>query len=265
MKHRFHVHPKRVTHVPGPICHLCTRSEPGPAVALSDSGDSLRAVSAWGHAGKWRAGRYRPRGRRDGGMRRTAPRSHRYGRRSRGRTSREPCCHRRASRRRRPRGHFSSPPKGPTTARGTEHPARHQTPGASARPRALRGAGVPTCDPCRPPSLEDARRGRSARSGQPRHPFTEPSIAVRSSSKGKVSTGLTFGHADGSPYGTPVSPARADTSAQAFQTLRGLGFREGDVRRALREAAQGIGALASIEALVRHCLLGLTEGRARRA
>jgi hypothetical protein len=115
--------------------------------------------------------------------------------------------------------------------------------------------------------------------------------------EGRVSSGLTFRHADGSPYGAALSPATADASAQAFQALRRLGFREGEVRRALREAAevvslreaaeavslreaaqspslrdraQGLrdtaqraGALAGVEALVRHCLRGLTERRAR--
>jgi Holliday junction resolvasome RuvABC DNA-binding subunit len=65
--------------------------------------------------------------------------------------------------------------------------------------------------------------------------------------------------------------ARADASAQTFQALRHLGFREGEVRRALREAAQAVslceaaqnGASAGVEALVRECLLRLTERRAR--
>ena len=81
--------------------------------------------------------------------------------------------------------------------------------------------------------------------------------------EGSVSSGLTFRHADGSPYGARVSVARADTSVQAFQALRRLGFREGEVRRALREASQVVSASATVEALVRHCLRELTERRAR--
>jgi hypothetical protein len=81
--------------------------------------------------------------------------------------------------------------------------------------------------------------------------------------EGRVRSGLTFRHADGSPYGAVVSPAKADTSAHAFQALRGLGFRERDVRRALREAAQSVSPSADVETLVRHCLRGLTEQRAR--
>jgi hypothetical protein len=81
--------------------------------------------------------------------------------------------------------------------------------------------------------------------------------------EGRVSRGLTFRHADGSAYGAPMSVARADTSTQAFQALRGLGFREGEVRRVMREAAQVVSASAGVEALVRHCLRGLTERRAR--
>jgi hypothetical protein len=82
--------------------------------------------------------------------------------------------------------------------------------------------------------------------------------------EGRVSSGLTFRHADGSPYGAPLSPATADTSARAFQALRRLGFRDGEVRRAMNEAAQLVSSSANVEALVRHCLRGLTERPALR-
>jgi hypothetical protein len=82
--------------------------------------------------------------------------------------------------------------------------------------------------------------------------------------EGKTSSGLIFRHADGSPYGAALSPATADASARAFQALRGLGFREGEVRRAMSEAAQLVSGSANVEALVRHCLRGFTERRAPR-
>jgi hypothetical protein len=80
--------------------------------------------------------------------------------------------------------------------------------------------------------------------------------------EGRVSSGLTFRHADGSPYGAALSPATTDKSTQAFQALRHLGFREREVRRAMREAAQVVSTSAEVEAVVRHCLRGLTERRA---
>jgi hypothetical protein len=81
--------------------------------------------------------------------------------------------------------------------------------------------------------------------------------------EGRVSSGLTFRHADGGLYGQPVSAARADSGAKAFQALCGLGFGEGDVRRALEHASRVADARASVEALVRHGLLSLSERHAR--
>jgi hypothetical protein len=80
--------------------------------------------------------------------------------------------------------------------------------------------------------------------------------------EGAVTTGLTFRHADGSRYGALTSPSVADISAKAFQALRRLGFGEGEVRRALAQAAR-IGAGDSTETLVRRSLLLLTERHAR--
>jgi hypothetical protein len=80
--------------------------------------------------------------------------------------------------------------------------------------------------------------------------------------EGRVSTGLTFRHADGSPYGALKSADVADASAQTFQALRRLGFQESAVRRALAQAMR-TDAGASVEALVRACLLLLTERRVR--
>jgi RuvA, C-terminal domain len=52
---------------------------------------------------------------------------------------------------------------------------------------------------------------------------------------GRVSTGLTFRHADGTRYGAVTDPRVVDAHLQAFQALRSLGFREGETRRALEQ------------------------------
>jgi Holliday junction resolvasome RuvABC DNA-binding subunit len=51
--------------------------------------------------------------------------------------------------------------------------------------------------------------------------------------EGRVSTGLTFRHADGTRYGAVTDPRGVDAHLQAFHALRSLGFREGETRRAL--------------------------------
>ena len=51
--------------------------------------------------------------------------------------------------------------------------------------------------------------------------------------EGCVASGLVFRHADGSCYGTVVNPIAADTYAQVFRALAGLGFREREARGAL--------------------------------
>jgi len=53
---------------------------------------------------------------------------------------------------------------------------------------------------------------------------------------GRVSTDLTYRHADGTRYGDRVAtldPFSVDARAQAFRALRSLGFRETETRRAL--------------------------------
>jgi RuvA, C-terminal domain len=51
--------------------------------------------------------------------------------------------------------------------------------------------------------------------------------------EGRVSTGLTFRHANGSLYGSAVDARAASTFEEAFRALRSLGFREGQSRAAL--------------------------------
>ena len=60
-----------------------------------------------------------------------------------------------------------------------------------------------------------------------------------------------FAHADGTRYGGVVSPAAADARTKAFLELRGLGFREGDAKRAL---AKKPNAVSSLEQVIRQAL-----------
>jgi 5-methylcytosine-specific restriction endonuclease McrA len=73
---------------------------------------------------------------------------------------------------------------------------------------------------------------------------------------------LLFRHADGKGYGQALDAAAAEAGAKTFQALRGLGFKESEVRWALAQTTD-VGAEASVEARVRHCLLLLTERLAR--
>jgi hypothetical protein len=72
--------------------------------------------------------------------------------------------------------------------------------------------------------------------------------------EGRVSSGLTFRHADGTKYGGPVSPHAAEVQSSVFRAMRGLGFREGDARRAVERAVAHVGEGASAEELLRAAL-----------
>jgi hypothetical protein len=77
---------------------------------------------------------------------------------------------------------------------------------------------------------------------------------------GSVSTGVRFRHADGSDYGRVAGPAVAETQAKAFVALRGLGFRERDVRRVLAELSRSCdGRECELEGVLRGALLRLTS------
>jgi hypothetical protein len=76
---------------------------------------------------------------------------------------------------------------------------------------------------------------------------------------GRVSTGLVFRHADGTRYGARVDAHAAAAHEEAFRALRGLGFREGQVRIALdrlRSAPEFAGA--TTERILRGALGALT-------
>lgn len=76
---------------------------------------------------------------------------------------------------------------------------------------------------------------------------------------GTVLDGLTFRYADGSTYGTTPNPHAIDTHTKVFGALRGLGFREGDARRALRELGMRSGGKSlTDEVLLREAIALLT-------
>ena len=80
---------------------------------------------------------------------------------------------------------------------------------------------------------------------------------------GSVSTGVRFRHADGSDYGQALQPRVAEIQAKAFAALRGLGFREIEVRRALADSCKQADAReTNIERVVRDALTKLTAPHA---
>ena len=78
--------------------------------------------------------------------------------------------------------------------------------------------------------------------------------------EGRVSSGLSFRHVDGTPYGQLGAPRKADVHTRAFSALRSLGFREGEAKRALAEVRAQGGELAGadIAAVIRAALRVLT-------
>jgi hypothetical protein len=76
---------------------------------------------------------------------------------------------------------------------------------------------------------------------------------------GVPSTGLRFQHADGTAYGHAPSADTIATLEQVFRGLRGLGFKEGEARRALDAATEELskGATPSAKELLRAALCRL--------
>jgi len=68
---------------------------------------------------------------------------------------------------------------------------------------------------------------------------------------GTPASGLSFAHADGTPYGGAVRPVIADARAKAFQALVGMGFREIEAKRALARIPHSV---SSLEQVVRQAL-----------
>jgi 5-methylcytosine-specific restriction endonuclease McrA len=78
---------------------------------------------------------------------------------------------------------------------------------------------------------------------------------------GRVSTSLRFQHADGRGYGAEVHPTSVAAQGEAFRALRGLGFGEGEVRRALDRIRETAHVGARVEDVIRTALGVLTSSR----
>jgi len=83
--------------------------------------------------------------------------------------------------------------------------------------------------------------------------------------RGRVSTGLSFRHADGTEYGGFVSATGAGVQAGAFQALRRLGFGEGETRRALSHVLTHMGDEPNLEQVLRSALEQLPAHKISRA
>ena len=77
--------------------------------------------------------------------------------------------------------------------------------------------------------------------------------------EGRPSMGLEFFHADGSPYGGDASPAAIEAHGAAYHALKGLGFRESDIRRALDHVRAGPKPEAPLDEVLRAALAVLME------
>ncbi len=75
--------------------------------------------------------------------------------------------------------------------------------------------------------------------------------------EGSASMGFTFRHADGSPYGTPVSAREADATSRAFRALTRLGYKQREARHALEQVRAHVGM--GDEALLRAALGKLSQ------
>jgi len=83
--------------------------------------------------------------------------------------------------------------------------------------------------------------------------------------EGRVSTGLIFRYADGTKYGSAVSPHSVAKYEQAFLALRSLGFREGEARKALDHTrANACMGDANVETILRQALASLAPSREAR-
>lgn len=68
--------------------------------------------------------------------------------------------------------------------------------------------------------------------------------------EGSISAGLTFRHADGSPYPSIPSPKLAQTYSDAFLALRSLGYRETEARSAIEAVRPRVGPDVTPQQLV---------------
>lgn len=78
--------------------------------------------------------------------------------------------------------------------------------------------------------------------------------------EGDFDVGLSFKHADGTPYGEAIPNAHeANIMSDVFSALRNLGFRETDAKRAIVKLTTHVGAM-SLESALRSALLYLRTG-----
>jgi hypothetical protein len=84
--------------------------------------------------------------------------------------------------------------------------------------------------------------------------------------QGKVSSGLVFRHADGTPYGGSPKPREADVRSKVFSALRNMGYRESEARLGIERAITHVGASADVATLLKQALAALLEstGKAMR-
>ena len=83
--------------------------------------------------------------------------------------------------------------------------------------------------------------------------------------EGDAHMGVRFRHADGTEYGQTLQPQALDVSAKLFSALRGLGFREREVRAVLAELRKDEDLRnASIEHLLRESLRRIQLSGVRR-
>ena len=72
--------------------------------------------------------------------------------------------------------------------------------------------------------------------------------------EGSASSGFTFRHVDGTPYGQPLEPARVDVAQQVFSALRHMGLKHTQARATI-DAVLRAGAPQDLEAFLRAGLL----------
>ena len=57
--------------------------------------------------------------------------------------------------------------------------------------------------------------------------------------EGSASSGFTFRHADGTPYGAGLRPGAMDVAQQAFGVLANMGFKQTDARKLIDTVQRG--------------------------
>jgi Holliday junction resolvasome RuvABC DNA-binding subunit len=72
---------------------------------------------------------------------------------------------------------------------------------------------------------------------------------------GDARTGITFQHADGTPYGGPLRPKAVELAEQAFDALCKLGFPQTRARALLEQALAEAQPPCSLAALLERTLL----------